>query len=510
MADIGSLFKILAPKKKAAKGGTSSTSTFNPQQADRVLTAPIYQEHLTDIFTSRQSDDSRTLLKSLFRHDPDVSAAVFSYLTMANTEPLILVRDLEGEIDRDATKDLTKALKLLTVPTDYTQGFQLKKNLTTLAEELRYLSLLRGGIGVELVLNDQLGPGELRMVDLVTVQWYEKKPGAYKPIQKIAGRQDEINLDIPTFFVSFFRRDPTEIYSYSTFVSSINTIAARQQVINDLYRIMRSTGFPRLDVKVIEEVMNKNAPASVKNDPTLLREWQIARMGEIRAAFEGIRADQALVHFDTVEPSILNDKNPGIGVDISKVIETLNAQNQAALKTMATVIGRGASGVNTSSVEARIAAMNADELNEPVAEILTNICSFILHQQGYQGFAEVSFKKAELRPDLELEPQLTLRASRLRQDLSDGLITDDEYHLMMYNRLRPDSVEELSGTGFMGGGAGDTVDPADVPAKGDSLGKSLAPEGGKMTKSNSVKVPKKSASKVAVNAILDAVRDGSL
>lgn len=487
MADFGSLLKILTPKKKATKGGTSSTSTYNPQQADRVLTVPTYNDHLTDIFESRQSDSSQTLLKSLFRHDPDVSAAVFSYLTMANTEPLILVRDLEGEIDREATKNLMKALKLLTVPTDYTLGFQLKKDLKTLAEELRYMALLRGAIGVELVLSDQLAPSELRVVDTSTIEWYEKQPGQYKPVQKISGQQNEINLDIPTFFVAFFRRDPTEIYSYSTFVSSINTIAARQQVINDLYRIMRSTGFPRLDVKVVEEVLTKNAPANVKNDPTLLREWKNARMGEIRTTFEGIRADQALVHFDAIEPSILNEKNPGVGVDISKIIETLNAQNQAALKTMATVIGRGSSGVNTSSVEARIAAMNADELNEPVAELLTNICSFILHQQGYQGFAEVSFKKAELRPDLELEPQLTLRAQRLRQDLSDGLITDDEYHLMMYNRLRPDAVSELSGTGFITANDNNSVDAADVSPNGDPLGRSLSGEGEKMTKSNSVK-----------------------
>lgn len=486
MADFGSLLKILVPKKKSSKGGVSSTSTYNPQQTGRVLTAPVYTEHLNDIFESRQADDSRTLLKNLFKHDPDVSAAVFSYLTMANTDPLILVRDMEGEIDREATKNLVKALKILTVPTDYTQGFQLKKNLRTIAEELRYMALLRGGVGVELVLNDALAPNELRVVDMVTINWYEKAPGQYKPVQKISGFPADINLDIPTFFVSFFRRDPTDIYSYSTFVSSINTIAARQQVINDLYRIMRSTGYPRMDVKVIEEVLNKNAPATIKNDAQKLREWQSARMAEIRGTFEGIRADQAFVHTDAIEPSILNEKNPGVGVDISKVIETLNAQNQAALKTMATVIGRGESGVNTGSVEARIAAMNADELNEPVAELLTNICSFILHQQGYQGFAEVTFKKAELRPDTELEPQLTLRAQRLRQDLSDGLITDDEYHLMMYGRLRPDSVEELSGSGFMGGGAS-AVDAADVTPNGDPLGRSLSGEGQKMTKSKAVK-----------------------
>lgn len=486
--NFSSLLGITPSTKAEKKGGVSSTNTYNPSASDRVLTLPQYKEHLTDIFASRQADSSQTLLKELFKHDPDVSAAVFSYLTMANTKPLILARDLEGNIDPAATKELQKALKLLTVPTDYTQGFQLKRNLQQLCSEFRHMTLLRGGIATELIVDQALGPTELRMVDLATVQWYEKKPGQYKPIQKVAGGNKEINLDLPTFFVAFFRRDPTEIYTYSTFVSAINTIAARQQIVNDLYRIMQRTGYPRMDITVVEEVLRKNAPQGF--DEAQTRTWLSARLNEIRSAFEGLRPDQASIHFDAVEAKILNDKAPGVGIDISSVIEMLNAQNQAGLKTMSTVIGRGAQGVNTSSVEARIAAMNADELNEPLSEILTNICSYLLHQSGFEGFADVSFEKCEMRPDLELEPQLVMRTQRLRQDLSDGLITDIEYALWVHGRLPEDGAPQLSGTGFA------TPVPAgeDTAANGktpspnsDPLGRSIAAPGSKMAKSKAVK-----------------------
>lgn len=474
---------IVPAKKKAKVGGTASTPTFNPQQTDRVLTVPQYRDHLTDLFSSRQSDDSRTLLKSLFKFDPDVSAALNAYLTMANTDFIVLARDLDGNIDREATKSIILAIEKIGRPTDYTLGFQLKKTMRSIAEEMRYMCLLRGGIGAELVLDKQMLPEKIRNVDLSSVEWYERKSGEYKPVQKIAGSNDEINLDIPTFFVSHFRKDPTSIYAHSSFVSAINTIAARQQVINDLYRIMRKTGFPRMAVQVVEEVLTKNAPENIRSDDIKLREWKAARMGEIRTLIEGLRSDQPLIHFDSVEPSMMNDQKPGAGIDITSVIETLNAQNQAALKTMATVIGRGASGVNTGSVEARIAAMNADELNEPVAEILQNVFSFILHQAGFQGFAEVKFRKAELRPDTELEPQLALKTARLRQDLSDGLITDDEYHLWMYGRLKPDSAPDLSGTGF----AAPTENRAEeVSPNSDPLGRSVSAKGGKAARSNGV------------------------
>jgi hypothetical protein len=348
--------------------------------------------------------------------------------------------------------------------------------------------LLRGAIGVELIVDKQLTPDSLRQVDMATIKWYEKQSGQYKPVQLVPGSSDEVSLDFPTFFVAFYRRDPTAIYANSAFVAAINTIAARQQVINDLYRIMQITGYPRMEITIMEEVLIKNAPANVKADQNALKSWVNTRMGELSASFANIRADQAVTHTDAVELGMLNDKKPGASIDISAVVDTLNAQNQAALKVMSTVIGRGENGANTGSVEARIAAMFADELNEPLSDLLARVLTFLLNQNGFQGYAEVRFRKAELRPETELEPQLTLKAARLRQDLSDGIITDEEYTLEMYGRLPNDGAPPLSGTGFMTPvPAGDTG-AADVSTtNGGPLSKSLAPTGSKtaskMTKS---------------------------
>lgn len=497
MGIFDQFLNIVVPNKRLKPDGVGITPTHSLTSPNNVLTAPQYQEHLTDLFSSRQADNSQTLLQSLFRHDPDVSAAVHGYLTLANTDPIIYAQTLDGEIDREATKDLHKAILLMTRQVDYTQKFQFKASLQQLCQDLRYMALLRGAVASELIVNKQQAPENLKIVDTSTLVWYETKPNLYKPKQKPPGSNNEIDLDIPTFFVSFYRRDPTTIYAYSPFVSVINTVAARQQVINDLYRIMQLTGFPRLDVSIVEEVIRNRAPANIRADLAKLNAFVSAEINTLAQQFANIRVDQAAVHSDAVQLSIINDKNPGAGIDISGVIETLNAQNQAALKTMSTMLGRGTSGVNTSSVEARVAAMFADELNEPIADMLQKVFSFMLHQNGFQGFAVVEFPKAELRPELELEPQKTLRAQRLRQDLSDGLITDIEYSLQMYNRLPPESAPELSGTGFAN--PAPASDPADVNPNGGPLEKSLSPEGGKMTKSNSVK--QKNAAQLALELI---------
>lgn len=51
------------------------------------------------------------------------------------------------------------------------------------------------------------------------------------------------------------------------FISVINTVYARLQIINDLYNIMQITGYPRMTVKVLEEVATRGLPESDKRDP---------------------------------------------------------------------------------------------------------------------------------------------------------------------------------------------------------------------------------------------------
>jgi len=478
MAGITNLLQLILPKRKSKTGGTAVTPTFNVSAPQQVIPVPGTQDHLTDIFETRIAQDANALMRFIAKNDPDVSAAFNAYLTLSNTEPLFFVRDVNGEIDRNADKLLRQLLVVMTHQTDYTLGFQMKPSLKSMCESLRYMNLLRGACMGELVVNKQLVPAEIRLVDPLTIQWFEAKAGEYKPMQSVAGASQLIDLDIPTFFASYYRRDPLSIYPTSTFISAINTISARQQVINELYRITRATGWPRIDLKIVEEVLIKTAPGDVKADPTKLRAYVGAQLTGIANQFANIRSDQAFVHTDSVEAKVINEKSAGVSINMDSVIGVLNAQNQAALKTVATVLGRGDNGVNTASVETRVFSMNADELNMPVAEFLSRVLTTAMQILGQQVFIEVRFRKAELRPDLELEPQLTMRQSRLQKDLSLGIITDDDYHIQMYNQIRPDAAPELSGTGFLVPTSGAPTDPNanDTPPGSDPVARAVTPK----------------------------------
>jgi len=493
MAIASKLLNLILPTK-APKKPSGSTNTFNPSLGDRsFLPAPGFLDHLTDIQTQRQSLDAKALMSWLFKQDPDVSAAVNAYLTTADTPPVMYVQKLDGSFDEQGHNVVGQILLGLTTRTDYSKGYQRVTSLRGICEQLRYMVLLRGAVGTELVLDKFLIPNRLNNIDMATIKWQEKEAGAYVPVQSAPASGRDIDMDIPTFFTAFFRQDPTSIYPEGTFVSAINTIAARQQVINDLYRIMQITGYPRMDLSVLEETLVKNAPASVQQNADERRKWVNTRLQEISQTLSSLRPDQPLVHTDSTEVKIINDKNPGLGVDISHVINVLNGQNQAALKTMATIIGRGESGVNTASVEARVFSMNADQLNRPVADVLSQVLTFALRLTGSDSHVVVRFDEAELRSATEMEPQLTLKQTRLLQLLSMGVISDIEFTMEMLNRPPLPGAPQLSGTNFMPMGsaevAADTA--ANTSGNTDSVGRSLGgketTKAGKTVRSNSQK-----------------------
>lgn len=478
----GKIFEFILPTKKSKAGGTSVTDTYKSGNTE-VLSAPTYREHLTDIYSSRTSSDAQTLLKELFRTDPDCSAAVNAYLTTSNTDLIYIVKDSAGEYSQDGARLLQQTIDRITRRNDYTLGYQPKLSINGIREGLKYMLLLRGAIGAELIFDKTMLPSEIRNVDMYYVKWYEKTPGEFKPQQETTESGEKISLDIPTFFTATFRQDPTSPYTYSYFVSAINVIAARQQVINDLYRIMNVTGFPRIDLTVMEETLIQNAPASIKEKPEKLKEWVTSMVQGVANSFNGVAPDQPFAHTDAIQAKVINDKNPGGALQIEDVIATLNAQNQAGLKAVSAFLGRGNSGVNTATVEAQVFAMNAQELNEPIDYILSEIFTLALRMQGFDGIVEIKSSPVNLKPKIELEAQTTMKQSRLLEELSLGLISDEEYHIKMEGRIPLWNYPKLSGTNFRS----NQVNTADVSPNSDPLGRAITPDDDASARSNTVK-----------------------
>ena len=487
---VKTIGQIILPKGKPKTGGVAFAPTYNPFFDRKAL--PQYRDHQNDLFVDRQTLDAKTLLggrigaAGLVTTDPDISAAIHAYLTIGSSAKFkVSAYDQNGLVDPQGIQLANQLLTAITTATDYTIGYNNRPGMYELLNDLRYAALLRGQIAAELIYNKQLQPNELRTIDSGQLLWFEDVNGRYTPQQKPASSAVYIDLDIPTFFVANFHQNPMSPFGYSPFISSINTIAARTEVINELYRIMRVVGFPRMDIKVLETVLLQNSPPAYRSDPVKARAFVESEINKIRALYgQGMDSDQPLIHSDSIEAKIINDKNPGAGMQIQQIIDVLDAQNQAALKVMPAVIGKG-TNVNTASTEARLFAMSADALNLTVADLMSQVLSLAVRLSGYQGRVEFQFDPVEMRPDLELEPQRIMRATRLKNDLSLGIISDLEYCMEVYGRPPNPDQPPLSGTGFMESSTamqGTEVDVSKVSPNSDPLGRALTSDKGKGAK----------------------------
>ena len=438
-------------------GGVALTPNYNSQQSQQALTLPDTDNHLRDLLNERVNDSDVDLIARLMVYDPDVSAAVAAYLTLSNTQMRYLVKTPEGVLDPQGTAQITQILTKIGYVSDYSLGFSMPRSIKTRNEQLRYMLLKRGSISLELILDQKFGLVDARNIDTNTLEWYELKKGHMTPKQKQGN--DTIDLNIPTYFYAAHRQDPSSPYSKSNFISVINTVYARLQIIGDLYDIMQVTGYPRMTIKLLEDTIVKNMSETDRRDEKKRITFINSIVNDVTQKFGAIRPTQPIVHTDSIEVETLNTSASGGGaaIDINPVIDVLNAQNQAALKSVATVLGRGVAGVNTASVEAQIFSMQAAELNEPLAEVWSQLLTFAIRISGSQNYVEVYFDKPEMRPPNELEPAWIQKQARLQKDLSLGIISDDEYHLAMYNRPKPPNTPELSGTRFL-----------DKKAEGDS------------------------------------------
>lgn len=482
-----SLFEFILPKSKTQTGGKSYTNTYDPGSSE-TLTLPDYQQYLSDLQDDRLSDEEFDLVDKMFINDPDCSAALNAYLTLSDTDPVILVYNENNELDREGIKLAQGVMNSIFSINDYSLGYQMKPSFREFKDAQGWLQLARGAIGAELVFDKTMRPTELRIVDMATIKYKEVNPGEYKPIQE-TDNSEEIDLDIPTFFTAKFRQSPTSPYAHSHFAAAINTIASRSKIINDLYRIMNYTGYPRIEVKVVEEILLKSCPASVANDERKKAAWVRNRMTELTSTLTSLQPTSPIVHTDSAEVSIINDKMSGASLQVSEIIDTLNAQNQAGLKVVATVLGRGTAGVNTASTETIIFSKSADAFNRPLEDIMSRVLTFALRIQGYVGRCEFRFQPVELRPALELENQKTMQQTRLMTMLSYGLITDDYFHLSVNGRLGAESSPLLSGTNFLN--ADQNLDTSDPNANRSSLNRELTPDNETSSKSNSVQPEEK-------------------
>ena len=479
--------KVMLPPKKLISGARSKTSPnditgYGSQYREKAL-MPFLNESINDL---RVVWEMTRLLRHLARIEGPISTAIFNMVQVADCGYTIAAYDTNtGEYDEAGTETCTAIINQMECSYDV-NGFSVTPGFAQVRQTMLREVIITNGIGSELVLNKAYLPERIQIVGMETLQWVKDKDGQYKPIQFINGDPEPVSLDIPTFFVSRAAGDPTDLLPRSIMEAAIKLLVYFEEILEDIRKTMKQTGYARNVVTLNIDKIMAAAPRDVKADAVKFAAFCEATRAGIEKVLENLDPEDSLVMFDT---SSFDIKSPNFGknIDYSPLLNSVSGMYATSMKTPPTVLGmRMDSGSQAlGNVETLIFLKAAAAMQKPVETQLSRILTMAARLNGADVYVKFEFDAVNIRPDIETEAFKTMRQTRILEQLSVGLISDQKASLILKTGKRPAGSKPLSGTFFtvdkgVPGEGNDTTDENGVTTPSDQTpgGTSKQPKSG--------------------------------
>lgn len=449
--------------------GQSTLPGFRRQVASSAsaIAKPDRRLANTDTLTLRNTNTTKAAIRNFAIASPDLSATVNAYLRVGLPEQYTVVgRNMDGSINPSATQLAHEILRRVTFVPDYTQGFNATGSVNALAQSLGKELIYYGAAAVEVVLDPARQPIQFAPVHTPSIKFYEDGVGI-RPVQEIAGI--EIDLDIPTFVYTSLDQDLLDAYSSSILESALQPVLADQEFMNDLRRVLKRSIQPRVTATIVEEKLRKAAPLDVVNDPEKFAAFTQGVLDQITQNLTGLAPEDAIVSFDAVEYSYMEGDQGDVSGNLKAVQNLLNSKLATGAKTMPAILGHGQGG-NHASTEAILFVKSADAIRRGVQELLSRALTVSCRLFGEACYIEFNFSAIDLRPSTELEAYKSMEQSRILEQLSLGLLSDEEACVKLTGNLPPSGAPKLSGTMFKHGQANTGGNPdSNTSAMGQEL-----------------------------------------
>lgn len=435
------------------------------QTSTSALQKPSVQSATLDrvVDAKTQSSDYLTL-KRLSKNSPELSAAISLKLRTAITDRYkIFGRNLDGQVDANVTSMAHELLRRLTFLGNPDGSYGAQQTIQSLSETLGQELMLTGAACLEVALDKQRIPASMNAIAVSTLVFYEEDNNV-KMVQKIGGT--EISLDLPTIIYTALDQNPTDAYATSPLTASIQAILSDLDFNNDIRKGLKRAVLPRLKATVDSEKLKKLAPPEVLSDPEKFASFQNAVLDEVESTINGLNPEDALVGLDLIEYSYIDGGHDPSTV-IERVQKVLNAKVVAGAKTMPVTLGFTSSS-NASSAESLLFLKECDAIRRKLNEMYSRALTVAVRLSGLEGYVEFVYDAPDLRPSQELEAYRSMEQSRVLQQLSLGMITDEEAAIHLTGHLPPPGAPKLSGTMFMSASAGIDAGAAANPASNTS------------------------------------------
>lgn len=456
---VGAATDLPTPEQPRVKKGQRvlpsylTTAKPNPKSALLLQDPRLVNSDLT---TLRNGANTRDVIRDYVRASPDLSAAVTSYIRTGITGGYTAVaKNPDGTVNEEATGTLSQIITRMNILNDYSIGFDDSQSIRSLSESWAKELLMYGGMAGELVLDKALLPDKIQPVSVAQVRLFPTSDGRkLVPKQSIAG--EEIDLDIPTFFMVTLDQDVRDPYAQSPIESAIQPVLFSVDFMNDIRRIVKKAIHPRVTVSIDEEKFRKSLPEEVRYDQAKLEEYIAQVVASVKEEINALNPEDAIVLFDSMVFEVEDHGNTNLSNEYKVVQEMADAKMATGTKVLPTVLGKSNGTSNVASAEVLMFVKYVEgsvwgKLNEMFSKIFT----LAVRLMGQDVYVEFTFNPIDLRPESELESFRALKQSRVLDLLSLGLISDAEAAIQLTGHLPPAGYKPLTGTMFRAG-AGST------------------------------------------------------
>jgi hypothetical protein len=482
--DAATQMPPLAPPK-VKKGQVSFPSFFrSTRPAATKLPESDRRLATTDTTSFQNGASTRAVIRDFVAASPDLSAAVWSYLRVGipSKYTAVAINAADGSFNVEATKYLQQIITRMDTLTAYDDGFSSIPSLKSVSESLAREMIMYGAMAGELVLDKAMLPRAIHPISVTSIKFYPDLKGSVRgvrPVQEIAG--EELDLDTPCFQYISLDQDLLDPYSWSPLESAIKAVVFKEDFAKDIHRIIKKVIHPRQKVKIDEEKFRKWALSlEAQNNPDKALEEYAGAITELETKINNLQPEDALVFFDTIGFEVENPSNAGLSAEYDTLQSIGDSRLATGAKVMGTVLGFQSGSSNIASAETMLFMKSATgAIKDKLDQFYSRIFTLAVRLSGQDVYVKFEYDPIDLRPENELLAFRQTKQMMVLEQLSLGLITDEEASLTLTGKLPPPGYKPLSGTMFKQPGAAQSVEGGLYGGSsndGSTLNKNLKPE----------------------------------
>ena len=204
----------------------------------------------------------------------------------------------------------------------------------------------------------------------------------------------------------------------------------------------------------------------------------------MQAYMEGVRDDlqrvltsmepeDSLVVYDVADVELQQAKSGK--ADYTQLMQVLAGMVATSLKSHPSILGLRLQGSQSlSNTESLIFLQVAKASQTAVAAFMSRALTLAVRMFGVDVYVKAEFKPINLRPEDELEAFKVMKQDRILDQLSLGLISDDDACFQLDLPPRDPGAPRLSGTFFRDSASENRAD--EVSPNMDPMGRSMQPD----------------------------------